>query len=344
MIGDLVVAPGPEAAAGLAAATAAMEVLDRSAAVNRKALAGSLLRIEAVASCRIAGRHASQRDVGVAMLRDIAAGAATRIAAGAATHAAAGVRAVEEALRRGDAVRPFAVEDLLEIQDILLAPRPEPLPPLAVDLTRFCNRTDLDPLAHAAIAHAQFEALRPLADGDGRTGRALVQLVLRRRRLLTRMPVPVSAILLADPGAYAAGLVDYREGRLDSWLVRFATATSHAASAGLRLADDLARLRTTWWETARPRRGSAGARILEILPHQPVVDIDSLRTLTQRDSGGRVADKNLYRAVDRLADAGVLIEISGGGRNRVWAAPDVLGLLERSGLSGRGGGRRWPTN
>jgi hypothetical protein len=55
-----------------------------------------------------------------------------------------------------------------------------------------------------------------------------------------------------------------------------------------------------------------------------VVDIDALRTIAPD-----VADKNLYRAVDRLTESEVLTELSGAGRNRVWAALDVLDLLEQ---------------
>jgi Fic family protein len=350
------VRPGPEATAALAAATAAVEVLDRSTTVDLTALAGSLLRSESVASSRIEHLRASQQDVGVAMLR-----AGGRDAAG---HVAANVRAMSAAVRLGDRAEPCTVEDLLDIHAILLGhdpdqaewagrlravqnwvggsfhsprdalfvpPPPGLVSPLVGDLVRFCDRTDLDPIAQAAIAHAQFETIHPFADGNGRTGRALVHVVLRRRRLATRTVVPVSTVLLADVDAYFAGLADYRAGRLDVWLARFAAATSHAASAGLRLATDLAQLRAEWWDTAHPRRGSVGAAILEALLRQPVVDIDSLRSIAAEagTDGTAVADKNLYRAVDRLTETGVLTEVSGGGRNRVWAALDVLDLLER---------------
>jgi hypothetical protein len=63
--------------------------------------------------------------------------------------------------------------------------------------------------------------------------------------------------------------------------------------------------------------------IVERLLQQPVVDIEVLRTVVPG-----VADKNLYRAVNRLVEVEVLTELSGAGRNRVWAALDVLDLLE----------------
>jgi len=347
------VRPGPEALAAIAAASEAVEVLDHAGTVDLTALAGSLLRSESVASSRIEHLRASQQEVGVAMLRSGGLGAAA--------HVAANVRAMAEAVRIGDRDDPCTVEDLLEIHRVLLGqdpgqaewagrlrtvqnwiggsfhsprdalfvpPPPGLVAPLVDDLVRFCARTDLDPVAQAAIAHAQFETIHPFTDGNGRTGRALVHVVLRRRRIAVRTVVPVSTVLLADVDIYFNGLADYRAGRLDVWLARFAAATSHAASAGLRLAGELAEMRTDWWDAVHPRRGSAGATILEALLRQPVVDIDSLRALTVEGTG-TVADKNLYRAVDRLVDAGVLTEISGGDRNRVWAALDVFDLLER---------------
>lgn len=46
------------------------------------------------------------------------------------------------------------------------------------DLVRFCKRDDLLLLPQIAVAHAQFETIHPFADGNGRTGRALVQVLL----------------------------------------------------------------------------------------------------------------------------------------------------------------------
>src|SRR3712207_7992785 len=67
------------------------------------------------------------------------------------------------------------------------------------DLVRFARRTDLPLLAQAALAHAQFETIHPFADGNGRTGRALVHAVLRAGRLTRRVTVPVSAGQLPHP-------------------------------------------------------------------------------------------------------------------------------------------------
>ena len=70
-------------------------------------------------------------------------------------------------------------------------PPPELVGDLLEDLVGFCNSDSLPALAQAAVAHAQFETIHPFADGNGRTGRALVHMVLRRRGLGLRILQPV---------------------------------------------------------------------------------------------------------------------------------------------------------
>lgn len=56
-------------------------------------------------------------------------------------------------------------------------PPPEEVDRLIEDLCEFCNHADLPPMAHVAITHAQFETIHPFNDGNGRTGRALLQIL-----------------------------------------------------------------------------------------------------------------------------------------------------------------------
>ena len=65
-------------------------------------------------------------------------------------------------------------------------PPPEEVPALLDDLVAFCNDDGLPALAQAAVAHAQFETIHPFVDGNGRAGRVLIHLVLRRRGVAAR--------------------------------------------------------------------------------------------------------------------------------------------------------------
>ena len=86
-----------------------------------------------------------------------------------------------------------------------MPPPPDAVARLLDDLLAFCNDGSLLALVQAAIAHAQFETIHPFVDGNGRTGRVLIHLVLRRRGLGLRVLPPVSLILATWSRDYVAG-------------------------------------------------------------------------------------------------------------------------------------------
>src|SRR5439155_1398021 len=94
------------------------------------------------------------------------------------------VTVVSAAERLADAFNPGRAD--------FVPPPPESVPALMDDLCAFVNRADLPAVVQAAVAHAQFETIHPFADGNGRVGRALIHVVLRRRGLAPRYVPPVS--------------------------------------------------------------------------------------------------------------------------------------------------------
>lgn len=80
---------------------------------------------------------------------------------------------------------------------LFVPPHQAHVPALMADLVRFTRREDLPRLGQAALAQAQFETIHPFADGNGRTGRALVHALLRGHGLTRHVTVPVSAGLLS---------------------------------------------------------------------------------------------------------------------------------------------------
>jgi Fic family protein len=153
---------------------------------------------------------------------------------------------------------------------------PDRIDAAMADLLKFVNRTDVDPVVQAGIAHAHFELIHPYADGNGRIGRVLVTWLLTRR-LALRVPPPVSVALARDRTAYVAGLATFRQLGADRWVRYFADVASTAASEtdGLlralhaqieRWAADLADLRTE----------SAARRALPALVAHPVVSAELL--------------------------------------------------------------------
>jgi len=314
-----------------------------------EALSRQLLRAESVASSRIEGLQLSHRRLARAAFDPPGADRASRAVVG-------NILAMERAIELGAIAEAIRTTDLLELHRILFArtederlggqvrerqnwiggssvnprraefipPPPGEVRPLLDDLCAFVNRQDLPPVAQAAIAHAQFETIHPFADGNGRVGRALIHVILRRRGVTPRFVPPISLVLVANARSYVEGLTLFREGDLAGWSTRFAHALRDSTVIAARLGTTLADLQTAWWEAAgRPRRNSATKRLIELLAARPVIDIPTAATLLE------VSYPQAREAVLRLEEADVLRPVSiGRKRNRAWEAPALLDLLD----------------
>lgn len=206
-------------------------------------------------------------------------------------------------------------------------PPPEEVVGLLDDLCAFCDGEELPALVQAAVAHAQFETIHPFTDGNGRTGRALIQVILRRRGIAPTFVPPISVVLAQRRDQYIEGLVWYREGRVAEWVERFAEATAAAAQLARRYGQQVLALRERWRaqlrETSNPRADAAAWAIIDVLPAHPFVSVLIAVAATGRT---RPAVTN---AVAELQDAGVLIPLTAGSRNRVWEASGLLDLVVR---------------
>jgi Fic family protein len=205
------------------------------------------------------------------------------------------------------------------------------VPALIDDLVAFIARDDIQVLAHAAVAHAQFETIHPFPDGNGRTGRALVQAQLRHKRLTRNVTVPVSAGLLTDTDAYFAALNRYREGDPLAVIEQFTRAAFAAVANGRQLVADLHAVRDEWNERVTARRGSNSWKVVDLLLRKPVINAGSIAS----ELG--IAPQNTYRSLRPLLDAGVVVEFTDKKRNQLWRAPEVIEALE--GFAARAGRR-----
>jgi Fic family protein len=315
---------------------------------NFEPLARQLLRAESVASSRIEGLVLSHRRLAKAAFsgtHDITAQGVL-----------ANIRSLERALELADSVATLEPGHLEEVHRILfegtrdegrggrvrteqnwiggsassprnaefVPPPPDLVPGLIDDLCKFCDRADLPASIQAGIAHAQFETIHPFFDGNGRVGRALILIVLRRRGLARSHLPPVSLVLAGDADRYVAGLSRWRRGDEDDWYRVFIDALYRAAAGTRHFAADVASLQERWMkEAANPRRGSGPRRLIELLPSQPIVDVKTAVDLL----GG--SPERSRQAIARLEQAGVVRQTSVGKRNRAWESVGLFDLLDR---------------
>lgn len=201
-------------------------------------------------------------------------------------------------------------------------PPPAEVESLMADLAAFINRADIPPLAQAALSHGQFEAIHPFVDGNGRIGRGLVAVTLRRRRVATQVVVPVAAAMLADVDRYFDTLVTYRRGDAAAMVSYLTRAAAHAAAEAVVSAERLSMMPEQWRDRARPRAGSGTSLLIDELIANPVLDAAMAQRITTRSA------PRTYDALDRLTEAGVLRETTGAARGRVWVAGDVMDEIE----------------
>ncbi|TFV83678.1 Fic family protein [Microbacterium sp. dk485] len=355
-IAELDYAPSLRTVGTCESALIAVAQADADGAGSRGALSSFMIRCESAASARIDGIRAEGAEYAQAVAGlggiDNARG---MVATGAA---------VAGLLDGVDARGAFTVDDLRAAQALLVGaeappgpggmrrtdtaigsaadapyvpPAPDRVPALLEDLVVFLNRDDVPVIVQAAIAHAQFASIRPFAGGNGRIGRALLVASLRRRGVSGHAVVPLACGLAARQEEYVESLVAFRDGDPSPIVVLVATCARVAATESRITAARVKALPDEWRAAVKPRRGSAAAALLSAFAERLAMGAAEL----ERHCGAGRA--RAYQAVERLVSAGVIHEVTGRKRGRVWAATDLLAEsddLDRRIHAAMGGGRR----
>ena len=347
-------------AADVADAERAIATLDASAAAlaNTEALARLLLRAESVASSFIEGLVVGGRR----LLRAEAARVAGETDIDVTADEVLGnIDAMTWAVESLSTANTVTVDGLLEVHERLLArtrlrehagqirsvqnwiggssfnpcsaafvpPPPEQVEGLLADLCAFVNDDELPAVAQAAIAHSQFETIHPFVDGNGRTGRALIHVVLRRRGVAPRILPPISLVLATWSRSYIEGLTATRyRGRADSsaaheginsWVGLFASACRRAVDDAVAFEERVTTIQQGWRAAAGTvRRGSAADLLIGALPGAPVLSVSSAADLIGRSF------QATNEAMNRLEAVGVVRQVNVGRRNRAFEAPAII--------------------
>ncbi|MGH2659900.1 MAG: Fic family protein [Actinomycetota bacterium] len=331
----------------------AVAELNRRAGPELMPLARLLLRTESIASSKVEGLQLETRALARAEAKQ-----ETGCPVGPqAAEILANIDAMQLAIERAVTVQAVGEEDLQDIHGRLLArdrrariagqfrdsqnwiggndynpcgadfvpPPVEEVEELLADLCGFCNDDTLPPLVQAAVAHAQFETIHPFEDGNGRTGRALVQVILRRRGLAPTFVPPISVVLARDKKQYIDGLILFREDRIAEWLETFAVATAQASSLAARYTVEVGELQDRWRRQLRehsdPRSDAAAWAIIDVLPAHPIITVPVGVAATRRTKPA------VTNGITELEEAGILVRLGESARNRAWEATGLLDLI-----------------
>lgn len=337
--------PEPDTEAGQAAEAAVHELsrFDAELGTRVSGFAPVLLRSEAASSSQIENLTASARAIFSAELGSKGSRNAELIAAN--------TRAMQAAIDLSDSLSPAALAEMHRVlmgdqnrhtrgewrrEDVwigtrsssplgaeFVAPHFERVPALIDDVIGFSARRDIPALTSTAIAHAQFETIHPFTDGNGRTGRAFAQALLRHRGVTRNVAVPVSAGLLADVEGYHRALTAYREGDVSPIVLAFAEASLRAVANSRELVSDIDTIKKGWQGQLKARRSSNAWALLDVIAQRPVID-----SATAAAALG-VKQPNIYPPLQALRDAGILKSKSEHELGPFWRSDEILGAIDR---------------
>ena len=204
-------------------------------------------------------------------------------------------------------------------------PPPHLLPEVSSDFERYMHSADdLPALVRAGLLHVQFETIHPYLDGNGRLGRLLLTLLLEHWGLLTQPLLYLSLFFKRHRGEYNRRLNEVRtRGDWEGWIDFFLDGVATIAEEAISTARDVFALVSE--DRHRVIHGAGtnllAVQLFERLPQRPIIDmpwvVEAMRT-TKPTAG---------RAIDALEAAGVLVELTGKKRDRVYGYQAYLTRL-----------------
>ena len=309
-----------------------------------------MLSREAVASSRIEGSTSNLAEVYQFQLSDIARDRDD------AEEVANHVRAMQFGLERLQQL-PMSLRLLREIHEVLLSgvrghdqrpgefrtrqviiagslpgienaryvpPPPQEMMPALHALEEFLHSDPTMPLlAQLALIHYQFEAIHPFEDGNGRTGRILIALLLCERGYLTHPWLNVSDFLVAYREQYVDLLLGVSlRGEWDLWLKFFLMAISAAATDALERVEDLLQVRNLYRERVQSQRTAVSAfELIDQLFELPYMNVPRVQALLG------ISHTAAQRYIARLVEAEILTPVEERRRPQLYVAQGILDVI-----------------
>ena len=206
---------------------------------------------------------------------------------------------------------------------------PPPVPHMKDALDRFEkylheSRRALPPLVRLSLIHYQFEAIHPFWDGNGRVGRLLITLLLCSEGLLPQPLLYLSAYFERNRKEYYRLLLDISQtGNWMDWLRFFVNGVSEESRDAVARSNQLLMLRQQYREKLQAQKSPGRAlELMENLFKEPVMTVAAARNRLKVTT--RAAQQN----VDRLVQAGILKEVTGRQRYRIFVAQKIIQIVE----------------
>ena len=192
------------------------------------------------------------------------------------------------------------------------------------DLERYIHSDPQEPaLIQCALVHYQFEAIHPFVDGNGRIGRLLITFMLLEKGLLSQPLLYLSDFFEQHRDGYYELLLNVsQKGDWKAWLTFFLNGVRQQSEDALSTVQKLLALQNEYRKLATARRGPKIVnRLIDYLFARPIISISVL------SKAWEITYSTVQRGVDYLIEKDILREITGGQRNRLFVAHEILNII-----------------
>lgn len=186
------------------------------------------------------------------------------------------------------------------------------------------NNTTHDPLVAISLIHYQFETIHPFADGNGRMGRLLITLLMNKYGLLPDPFLYLSSYFNKHRDEYVDQLFQVNsKGEWENWISFFLDGVIDQSKEIFIRSKELLELRNEYRQNYQNRRSGALLSIVYELFKNPVI------TINQAESKANVGYYAARNAIYELEEDGVLTEVTGKDRYKVYHAAEIIGVIEK---------------
>lgn len=208
-------------------------------------------------------------------------------------------------------------------------PPPHEMSEALNNLENFLHDTSPVPaLIKIGLAHAQFETIHPFLDGNGRTGRLLITFLLCEQNILKRPLLYISHYFKRYRHEYYNYLQSVRDrGNWEDWLKFFLRGVYEVAQEASQTARQIVNMKEEHRQLVLNKMGRRSGNSLTLLEHlyfRPIVSIELVQDII------KLSYPNANTLVKDLCDLGLLEEITGQKRNRVFAYQPYLKVFQDS--------------
>jgi Fic family protein len=185
--------------------------------------------------------------------------------------------------------------------------------------------SDLPALIRIGLIHYQFETIHPFLDGNGRIGRLIITLLLSTWQILTQPLLYLSIFIEKNKTEYYDRLLAVSlKGQWNEWLLFFLEGVHEQAEDAVVKISALQTVRGKYQQQfSNDRNREKLVAVVDYLISTPISSITQAQENTNLGSYTMI-----QRYFDKLLHYGVIEEMSGGRRNRIFQAREILRILE----------------